>query len=83
MHRKAFQSHLKTIFEAAKVASNSYLQQARDTVFQYYRDNNPAAFQVDGTLELAVSYDGTWFRRGHTYKILFLVQNRLSTKLLH
>ena len=45
------------------------LEQARQKVWEYYELSDTDAIGKDGVLNLGVSYDGSWAKRGHTSKI--------------
>ncbi|GFN85550.1 hypothetical protein PoB_001205600 [Plakobranchus ocellatus] len=64
MHEKTWRAHLTAIISQTAHVKQSILQQACDKVEEYYRREEP-----DGVLNVDVSYDGTWAKRGHTLKI--------------
>lgn len=70
MHVKTYQMHLNCIYEKATGPLRaSILQDARDKVFNLYAQQHPDSIDSDGILNLAVSFDGTWPKRGHTSKL--------------
>ena len=68
MYPQSFNLHVNAIYLTTKELAQQYLCQSRNVVIQFHKDHNPYAFKPDGMLELAVSYDGTWMKRGHTSK---------------
>ena len=59
-HHKAWDNHVAALYEAHKQAVAEQLQKARDKVFaRHSSDETDVA-------EIAVSYDGTWSKRGYT-----------------
>ncbi|RUS69872.1 hypothetical protein EGW08_022368 [Elysia chlorotica] len=69
MHEKTWRSHLTAIARQTDRIKNDILQQARDRVISYYRETEPDSFDADGVLNIGVSYDGTWAKRGFTSKL--------------
>ncbi|GFN82610.1 hypothetical protein PoB_000911600 [Plakobranchus ocellatus] len=53
----------------ADCVKDNILKQSRQKVVDYYRREEVGAFDEDGVLNIGVSYDGTWAKRGHTSKI--------------
>jgi hypothetical protein len=57
---KAWDNHVSALYDAHKKVVDEQLQQARDKVFSHYcSDETDVA-------EIAVSFDGTWSKRGYT-----------------
>ena len=59
-HPNAWKNHVTALYEAHKKAVSEQLQEARDKVFSRHSDNE------SDVAEIAVSYDGTWSKRGYT-----------------
>ena len=65
---KAHQDHQERIWESSKDHSKAVLDQAAKTVHKVYKE---ALYEdnQDDILDICVSYDGTWQKRGHTSKV--------------
>jgi hypothetical protein len=59
-HHKAWDNYVAALYEAHKQAVAEQLQKARDKVFARHSSD-----ETD-VVEIAVSYDGTWSKRGYT-----------------
>lgn len=65
MSQRAYSNHVKVISKSCKQAAEISLVKARDRVREAYIEQDPG--NKDKTyLDLSVSYDGTWQKRGHT-----------------
>jgi hypothetical protein len=62
-HHKAWDQHVAALYVAHKKAVAEQLQKARNKVFSLHRSD-----ETD-VAEIAVSYDGTWSKRGYTANI--------------
>ena len=60
-----YQSHTKILHDKCNRAAEENLQQAARTVRQAYEDADPDLVGQE-VIDIAVSYDGTWQKRGHT-----------------
>ncbi|GFO44193.1 hypothetical protein PoB_007069800 [Plakobranchus ocellatus] len=69
MHKKTYADHFDNISKTTDGVKDNILNQSRQKVVDYYRREEPGAFDEDGVLNIGVSYDGTWAKRGHTSKI--------------
>ncbi|GFN95547.1 hypothetical protein PoB_002205300 [Plakobranchus ocellatus] len=69
MHKKTYADHFDNISKTTDCVKDNILKQSRQKVVDYYRREEPGAFDEDGVLNIGVSYDGTWAKRGHTSKI--------------
>ena len=58
--------HSEILFEAHKKAIASRMEAAKLRVEEYYHDSIPVAKQNSDHIDIAVSYDGTWSKRGYT-----------------
>lgn len=56
----AWNNHVTALYEAHKKAVSEQLQKARDKVFSRHNENE------SDVADIAVSYDGTWSKRGYT-----------------
>lgn len=65
MSNKSFHYHSQFIYRTAKKSAILKLCQARQTVREYYKELDPLVTD-DSILDLSVSYDGTWHKRGFT-----------------
>ena len=65
----AWNNHVNALFEAHKKAVSDDLKRARDKVKSLHQPNE------SGMVEIAVSYDGTWSKRGYTanYRVGFVI----------
>lgn len=59
-NRSAWNNHINALFDAHKKAVSDNLQKARDKVKSLHEPNE------SGVVEIAVSQDGTWSKRGYT-----------------
>lgn len=72
LSNNSFDKHVSAISKFAKESGNLNLEKARERVRQVYReldnDSRPATTSNDttGPIDLAVSFDGTWHKRGFT-----------------
>ena len=62
---KAWNDHSQALYNAHKDAVDEKLAKARAHVHELHRKENPH-LSVDDTIEIAVSFDGTWSKRGFT-----------------
>ncbi|GFR85167.1 hypothetical protein ElyMa_006020700 [Elysia marginata] len=83
MHLKTHQSHVEKIFMSVQSTFvDLVLQDARARLWRHYQEHNPAAIGEDGILNVAVSFDGSWAKRGHTSKIGFASVIEVMTGLV-
>ena len=68
MTSKSYTSHVKVIASASMVAASSLLDNAVEVVRNPYIERGLSTPTEDGVIDLAVSYDGSWMRRGHNSK---------------
>ena len=59
-HPNAWKNHVTALYEAHKKAVSEQFKKAREKVFSLHCDNESEI------AEIAVSYDGTWSKRGYT-----------------
>ncbi|GFO28336.1 hypothetical protein PoB_005484100 [Plakobranchus ocellatus] len=71
LHHKSYNTHVDDIFEKSSEVMEVILALSREKVLEFYRQNHTEAFQDNGTLDLAVSFDGCWPKRGHISKLGF------------
>ncbi|GFO12918.1 hypothetical protein PoB_003942300 [Plakobranchus ocellatus] len=71
LHHKSYNTHVDAIFEKSSEVMEVILALSREKVLEFYCQNHTEAFQDNGTLDLAVSFDGSWPKRGHTSKLGF------------
>ena len=78
MHVNSFQNHAKAIYEMNDDARTALFKKSAEIVRNEHRMNaehgTPQEFLEDGdpagdTLDIAVSYDGSWLTRGHSSRI--------------
>lgn len=65
MSARSWEKHLKEILLASAEFSEEILQKARDTVRRAHLELNPD-LSWDDTLDIAISFDAAWIKRGHT-----------------
>ena len=82
MTLKTHQYHVEKIFNSVLTVKSSILGDARARLWQHYEKHNPAAIGKDGILNVAVSFDGSWAKRGHTSKIGFASAIEVMTGLV-
>ena len=61
----SYQEHLKTLHGASTSVAEQSLQQIRAEVRRANRDDKPNGGD-DDVVDIAVSFDGSWHKRGHT-----------------
>ena len=61
----SWNEHSQTLYQAHKQAVDEKLAKARMHVHELYREENPDLTE-DDVIEIAVSFDGTWSKRGFT-----------------
>ena len=69
MHHKSHSRHMDVITRVVPTIKANILEQARQKVREYYELSDTDVIGEDGVLNLGVSYDGSWAKRGHTSKI--------------
>ena len=62
MHLKTFQIHQKKLYEACEQVADENLQAVAEVIRGAYCDS----IDEDGYIDITVSYDGTWHKRGFT-----------------
>ncbi|GFO09344.1 hypothetical protein PoB_003584900 [Plakobranchus ocellatus] len=67
MSERAFRGHFNFIHTKCDIQKNAILSAARDRVRAVYQSDCVEAFHGD-ILDVAVSFDGTWGKRGYTSK---------------
>ena len=69
MYLKTFQKHNQRLIEIKKSTGQNALQQAADYVREAYGDIDPEYDSLNDNLllDISVSFDGTWPKRGFTY----------------
>ncbi|GFR87173.1 hypothetical protein ElyMa_006069600 [Elysia marginata] len=83
MHLKTHQSHVEKIFMSVQsTIIDSELEDAQARLWRHYEEHNPAAIREDGILNVALSFDGSWAKRGHTSKIGFASVIEVMTRLV-
>lgn len=63
--KQTFHDHSQKVFKASKALGIQTMAEARKKVRQYYKNIDPSITD-DAVLDIAVSYDGTWMKRGFT-----------------
>lgn len=61
----AWNDHSEALYSAHKKAVDEKLARAREYIHELHRKDNPN-LSVDDVIEIAVSFDGTWSKRGFT-----------------
>ena len=61
----SFATHRKAITNASMVTATNILSDVAMVVRRVYADANPSLADAE-VIDLTVSYDGSWMRRGHT-----------------
>ncbi|XP_041473006.1 uncharacterized protein LOC121422184 [Lytechinus variegatus] len=61
----SYERHLAALSKAAQEASEEHMKMAAECLRRRAMDKDPS-IKEDDFVEVAVSYDGTWHRRGHT-----------------
>ncbi|KAL8594962.1 hypothetical protein ACOMHN_038759 [Nucella lapillus] len=64
MHQKTWNHYQKTYHQGACRAASTHLQEAADHVRTICAEMNLAEPSADGSLDISVSFDGSWHRRG-------------------
>ena len=64
MHQKTWQFYQKTLYTGAHRAADSHLQEAAELVREMYAEMKIGEPTPDGQLDVSVSFDGSWHRRG-------------------
>ena len=84
MTLKTHQYHVEKIFKSVLRVKSSILGDARARLWQHYEieKHNPAAIGKGGILNVAVSFDGSWAKQGHTSKIGFASAVEVMTGLV-
>lgn len=68
---KVYIRYANLVKEMAKVKAQEALEKSRKATVEYYRANYPECVGEDGVVNIDVSYDGPWHKRGHTSKYFF------------
>ena len=71
IHHKSYLDHVDSVFDKTPEVAEVVLTLSREKVRQFYREHLPDSFTPDGVLDLPVSFDGSWPKRGHTSKLGF------------
>ena len=66
MHLKTWQKYRKAVHSGARQAADKHLQEAAEEVRQLYDELNLVEPNPDGRLDISVSFDGSWHKRGRT-----------------
>ncbi|CAN7978555.1 unnamed protein product [Ixodes persulcatus] len=68
MHLKTYQNTAEKVHEASMAAARDVMQEAATAVrgAQMFEDGEDHVNNADDLLDICVSYDGTWQKRGHT-----------------
>ena len=66
MHLKTWQLHQKNYHAGACRAANSHFQEAAQHVRDAYSEMGVGEPDADGCLDISVSFDGSWHKRGRT-----------------
>ena len=65
MHRDTWWSHKNNINICASRASDKHLQEAAEIVRKTYLETALGNVAANGSIQISVSLDGTWMKRGH------------------
>lgn len=65
MSKQAWNSHVDVLYDAHKQMKDSYLSLTREKLRTKLKKENPS-ISDDDILDIPVTYDGTWSKRGHT-----------------
>lgn len=65
LNKQSFHEQTKYLYKAAKASGTMCVSKARQRVRKHYMEQNPE-ISNDSFIDLAVSFDGTWHKRGHT-----------------
>ena len=83
MHLKTYQAIAQQVHRAAVGAAEKSMQVAAQAVWDMYSRQNPTLqVQADDMVQVVVSYDGTWHKRGHSSHHGLGVVIELSTGLV-
>ena len=66
MDSKTFTTHMSALSLESETLKENSLQQAREIVKNAYKTVH-AELSNDAVIDITVSYDGTWHKRGHTF----------------
>ncbi|XP_064116259.1 uncharacterized protein LOC135222050 isoform X1 [Macrobrachium nipponense] len=68
---KVYKRYADLVNEMAKVKVQEALEKSRKATVEYYRTNYPERVGEDGVVNIDVSYDGSWHKRGQTSRYFF------------
>ncbi|CAN8026270.1 unnamed protein product [Ixodes persulcatus] len=84
MHLKMYRNTAEKVHEASMAAARDVMQEAATAVrgAQMFEDGEDHVNNADDLLDICVSYDGTWQKRGHTSNFGFGAVIEVNTGLV-
>lgn len=61
----SYNNHLQGLAEENVIVKEEFFKMSHDAIRRAHVDADPS-LKIEGIINLSVSYDGTWHKRGHT-----------------